>query len=75
MAARVKQLWKGVFNYRGEMPIVRRYAYTREQAWLLMCRYLAKRHGVDPAWVMGMFKPGSDNHSIELEVEVVEVDS
>ena len=39
-----------------------------------MCRRLAKKHDVHPATVLSMFDGSRDNFSIEIELEVKEID-
>ena len=68
----MKQGYRGAFQYRKQVHILRAYAYSERQAWLVMCRRLAKVHDVDPRLVMSLFDGSQDNYSIELEVEVTE---
>ncbi len=68
-----KQLFKGIFNYSCELERVFAYAYTREQARIVMCRRLAKKHDVHPSLVLGMFDGHKDNFSIEIECEYKEI--
>jgi hypothetical protein len=59
--------------YRCELQCEYAYAYTQSQARVIMCRRLAKRHGVHPSVVLGLFDGSKDNYRIELEMEVREV--
>lgn len=69
---RMKHLWKGLFPYRCELEKEYAYAYSKEQARVIMLRRLAKRHGVHPSTVLSMFPAGGGNHAIELELEITE---
>ncbi len=71
----MKSLWRGVFNYSHEVEILYRYASSKRQAWLVMCRYLSKKHDVSPAAVMGLFDGSQNNFEITVEMEVRECDS
>jgi hypothetical protein len=70
---KAKQLWRGVFTFGKivERPLYR-YAYTEKQAWKTMCDYLAKKHGVHPSWVYGMFDGTKKNYEISIELEFKE---
>lgn len=71
--ATCKQLWKGIFSYHCELVREYAYAYTKRQAWLIMCRRLAKKHDVQPSVVMRLFDGSKDNFSIKIEMEITEV--
>jgi len=62
-----KICWKGIFNYRSGIERVYAYSYSKEQARLVMCRRLAKKHDVHPSVVLGMFDGSRDNFIIEEE--------
>ena len=70
MDKKIKKLWRGVFNYASsvEKPLYR-YAYTEEQAWKVMCDFLAKKHGVHPSHVYGLFDGSKSNFEITIEVD------
>lgn len=72
---RLKHKWRCVFNYRNEVYILYRYAYTIKQAWYQCCRALANTHNVPVEMVTDRFdfKRGAD-FEIGLEVEMIEVD-
>ena len=73
--AKLKQKWRGLFNYN-RMPVIEyAYAFSKEQARVVMCRRLAKKHDVHPATVLSMFNGDRDNFSIEIEMEVKEVEA
>ena len=69
---KVKQLWRGSFNIKTSPRIEYAQAYTKKQAWLVLCRRIAKKDGVDPTAVMDLFDGTRDNYSIELEMEITE---
>ena len=73
--AKVKTLWRGVFCYNHfvEKPIYRQ-AFTKKQAWKIMCDYLAVKHEVHPRYVYAMFDGNRDNFSIEPETVWKELD-
>ena len=70
----IKQLWKGIFSYHCGLEKEYAYAFSREQARVIMARRLAKKHGVHPSVVLGMFDGKRDNFSIEIEMEVKELE-
>jgi hypothetical protein len=70
----VRNLYRGAFNYRQSAVILYRRAASKRQAWLIMCRFMAKRDGVDPRVVMGLFDGSRDNYEITVEQEVTEID-
>jgi len=73
--AKLKNKWRGSFNYN-RMPIIEyAYAFSKEQARVVMCRRLAKKHDVPPAAVFSMFDGSRDNYSIEIEMEVKEIET
>ena len=69
-----KSLWRGVFSYSHEAHVLYAYAHSNEQARVIFCRRLAKKHDVHPATVLGLFNGSKDNFSIEIEMEVTEDD-
>lgn len=69
----VKQLFRGAFNYARSMePIIYRHAYTKKQAWKIMCDEIAKRNGVPRSYVYGIFDGSKPNYEITVEMEVKE---
>jgi len=67
-----KQLFKGVFSYRCELQREYAYAFSKEQARVVMCRRLAKKHGVHQSVVLSMFNGERDNYQITIETEMRE---
>ena len=65
----MKQLYKGIFSYRCEMEKVFAYAASTEQARVIMCRRLAKKHDVHPSTVLSMFDGSKPNYEIKIEME------
>ena len=45
------------------------YAYTKRQAWAIMCRRLAEKDGVGVLTVMSLFDGKSENYEITIERE------
>jgi hypothetical protein len=73
--AKIKQLFRGAFNLNRMPRIEYAYAFTEMQAWAIMCRRLAKRDGVHPFAVMGIFDGKRDNYKITVEMEVKEIET
>jgi hypothetical protein len=71
---KIKQLFKGLFNYSCALEREYAYAHSKDQARVIMCRRLAKKHDVHPSVVLNMFNGKRDNFSIEIEMEVTEDD-
>jgi hypothetical protein len=68
-----KQLWRGAFNYQRSMePIMYRYAYTKRQAWKVMCDEIARRNDVPYSYVYSYFDGSKANFEITVEMEVKE---
>ena len=66
---KAKSLWRGAFNYRQTAVVLYRYAHTERQAWLQMCRSLARKDGVPPSVVLCLFDGSRDNFEITIETE------
>jgi hypothetical protein len=64
---KIKKKWRGAFNYRKSSIVLYAFAYTEKQAWAIFCRRLAKKDGVLPSIVMGLFDGSRDNHEITSE--------
>lgn len=71
---KVKSLWKGVFHLKCELKRKYAYAYTKDQAKVVMVNMLAKDQDVSPAIVMQYLKEHPDTYEIKLEVEWREED-
>jgi hypothetical protein len=61
-----------VFNFQREVTVLYAHAFTKRQAWLVMCKRLAKKHGVIPLMVMNYFDGEKPNYEISLEMEIAE---
>ena len=57
----------GHFNWHGETSSMYTYAKSERQAWVLMCRRIAKQQGVLPSVTTGYFNGKKDNFKIERE--------
>jgi hypothetical protein len=68
----VKQRWRGCFNYSRSSEILYAYAFSKEQARVVMCNRIANKHGVHPSKTLSLFKEGKDNHEITIETEFSE---
>lgn len=64
-----KSLWRGCFNFRQSARIEYAYAFSERQAWVVMCRRIAKKDGVSPGMVMAIFDGSRDNYRITIETE------
>lgn len=62
-----KIAYRGAFNYRQTAIIIYRSAFSKRQAWKLMCDELARRDGVHPSVVYNLFNGEKDNFTIEEE--------
>ena len=72
MGSKCKSLWRGAFNYRQSARVMYSYAHTERQAWLVFCRRMAKKDGVSPSVVMGLFDGSLPNYEITIEIEFKE---
>jgi hypothetical protein len=64
-----KSLFKGIFNLHNEIKREFAYAYTKEQAKIIMARRIAKKQGVLPVVVLGWLKDHPVSYEIKLEGE------
>ena len=69
---KVKTLFRGAFNFHQTAKVMYTYAYTERQAWAVFCQRLAKKDGVHPSAVYGIFDGSRDNYEITVELEVKE---
>ena len=61
-----KDLYKGNFNYQGQMFELFKYAYSKKHSFWLFTRELADEIGISPGAVRAYFSdPTKDNHRIE----------
>ena len=72
MVKACKSLFCGMFNFNHERYIEYSHAFTERQAWLVMCRRIAKKQGVIPSVVMNYFDGLTPNFSITKEIEFIE---
>ena len=69
-----KSLYQGSFAFPHKSYILRRAAYSADQAKILMAREIAKRQDTDNATVLKWLKDNEDKYLISLEVEWREED-
>lgn len=69
---KVKSLWRGCFNFHQTAKVMYAYAFSERQAWAIFCQRLAKKDGVHPSAVYGIFDGSRDNFSITIETEFKE---
>jgi len=65
--AKVKVKWRGAFMLGNTALILYAYAVSKEQAWIRMCRRIAKRDGVKIGTVTDIFDGTKGNYTIERE--------
>ncbi len=70
-----KHLFIGYFNFNHSCYIERCHAYSERQAWLILCRRIAKKQRVTPQMTMNYFDGSRPNYEIKKEIEYQEVDS
>ncbi len=68
-------MYCGVFNFAHERYIQYAHACSCKQAWLLMCKQIAKKQDVSPKMVMNYFNGEKDNFKIEIETAFFEAES
>ncbi len=59
----MKKLWKGQFNYHGEITILYRYAHSPTQAFNLFCRILKEKYQRE----VKFFFMGTDKYLVREE--------
>lgn len=69
---KIKNKYRGVFNYSRDVYVLYCFAYSKRNAWLIFCRRLAKMQGVIPSVVMNYFNGSTRNHEITVEMEITE---
>jgi len=67
-----KSLFYGIFNFHNEVKREYAYAYTEEQAKIVMARRLAKKQGILPVTVLSWLKDHPVSFKIKLETEFKE---
>lgn len=68
----IKNLYKGIFDYPTGIIILRTQAYSQEQARVIFCNRLAKKHNVHVSSVLSRFNE-KPNYEIIKEIEFKEV--
>jgi hypothetical protein len=71
---KVKNLFRGTFNFNKQIFCEYSYAYTKEQAKIVMARRIAKKQEVLPVVVLSWLKDHSNSYEINIEVDFKEVD-
>jgi len=71
----IKNLYKGMVQFRKNLYIEYVRAYTEEQARIVIARRIAKKQGVLPVVVLSWMKEFPDNFDIKIEIEFKEVDA
>jgi transposase-like protein len=69
---KVKQLWKGIFNFTAGLKRSYAYAYTERQATLIIVKRIAKDQGVYPSFLFDWMNKHPERYKIKLEVEFIE---
>lgn len=73
-APKIKNLYRGAFNFAHAVEFEYAYAYTERQAKAIMCRRLANKHGVGFLTVWQLFDGSKNNFEITIEMEVTQID-
>jgi len=72
---KVKDLYIGTFQFRHSTFIERAYAYSDKQAYMIICRRIAKKQGVEPWVVLKHFSGNSQDCIVKKEFEFEEVET
>lgn len=70
-----KHLFLGYFNFNHSCYVERCMAYSEKQAWLVLCRRIARKQGVEPQMVMNYFNENLNRYEIKKEIEFKEIES
>ena len=62
-----KKFFKGIFNFNRELFIEYAYAHSKQQAFIVFCRRIAKKQSVIPSWVFNHFKEHENGYEITIE--------
>ena len=71
----VKNEFRGIFNFSRAVEVHYCYAFSLDQAKLIMMRRMARKHDVPFGCVYGMFDGHLNNFEIGLEMEFKEEDT
>lgn len=69
----MKHNWKGMIDFKTKLYIEYAFAYSKDQARVVMARRIAKKQGVLPWVVLQYLKEHTDKYEITLEQEFAEV--
>jgi len=69
---KVKHLWRGKFIFGGESRVYYAHAFTKKQAFMIMCRRISMDDNLPFFQVYNYFNE-NENCTIEIEVEFQEV--
>ena len=70
----MKDLYIGTMQTRKKVYIERCMAHSEKQAWLLLCRRIAKKSGAPYGMIIDWFS-NPENYSIKIEVEFKEIEN
>ncbi len=68
---KLKTKYRGAFNYHQTAKVLYAYAYSKTQAWAIMCRRLAEKDGIGVLTVMQKFNGKMDNYEITEDAREV----
>lgn len=68
----IKSLWKGIFNFPAGLRREYAYAYTEDQAKVLMVKRIARKQGVYPSFLFDWLTKNPIKYKIKLEIEFKE---
>ena len=69
----IKNLYKGAIGYPHTTYIEYAYAYSKDQAKVIIAQRVAKKQGVLPVQVLCWMKEFPNNWQVDIEVEFEEV--
>lgn len=64
---KIKHLWRGKFVFGGSSRALYAHAYTKKQAFMIMCRRISMEDNLPFFQVYNYFNADNSNISIEME--------
>jgi hypothetical protein len=68
----IKNLYKGMFQFRKNLYIEYAQAYTEKQARIVIARRIAKKQNVLASMVLAWMKENPESYEIKTEIEFKE---
>lgn len=63
----MKVRYRGKFNFKSETHVLYAWAYTENQAKVIMCRRIAEIHGIGFLPVLNLFDGTRENYAVNVE--------